>query len=459
MLSNTSKNASKKRPSGFTRLALLCVLFTAASWSTSRQSRAEDPTWLPAAVADVVATDDVSLSLESLTRTVVVGNVVHYKAVVRLGAGPYDTIGLHRVVQENALHHPVASEHGVMLLHGDSSSFETSFLLTSHSGAVPVGQALAVYLAQNGVDVWGVDRRWTFVPDSATDFSTLATMGFAQAISDTRIALALARRSRWRSGSGLGKMILGGWSRGGEISYAVANDEAVRPFLRRHVKGLMPIDVPIRYAPADADFRAAVCASYASSKALYDAGAYEDSAGAGAKFAASLDVTAPAAPSPLIPGLTNHQALLVLITQSFVLANPVPWFHFGAGTFSGGLPTGLQYTNFDYIRAWFENLPSFQARLETLDGFALVCETPNLPFDDNLGLITVPTLALGAAGGFGVAGSYSPTLLGSTDVTTQVISLHPPGDVTLDFGHADLMYADNAAALAWAPLLTWILAH
>jgi hypothetical protein len=255
-------------------------------------------------------------------------------------------------------------------------------------------------------------------------------------------------------------MILGGWSRGGEISYAVANDEAVRPLWQRHVNGLLPIDVPIRYAPEDTANRAAVCASYTASKTQYDAGFYEDNTGVTANLLASLDISAPSAPSPLLPGLTNHQAVLVLLTQSFVLSNPVPWFHFTAGTFDGsGIPNGLQYTNFTYVRSWFENAPPFQARLETLDGYALVCESPSLPYDDNLGLVTVPTLYMGAAGGFGVAGIYSTTLLGSTDVTTQVIRLHPVGDEAVDFGHADLMYADNAATLAWSPILSWILAH
>jgi hypothetical protein len=415
--------------------------------------------WLHGAAAEHAHSEHTRIAIESVTRTPIVGDVVHYAAVVRVGDGPYDKFGLHRVIREPIAHHPIAAEHGVMLLHGDVSTFETAFLLTAHSGAVPTSLALSVYLAQNGIDVWGVDRRWSLLPDNETDFSSLANQGFAVAIADTRTALALARASRALTGSGGGKMTLAGWSRGGEIAYAVANDEAVRPAPLRHVKALMPIDVPIRYAPGDTAFRAAVCNSYAQSKLQYDAGFYSDDAGAGAKGAASLDIIDPNGPSPIIPGLTNHQVVLVLMTQSYVLSDPVPWFHFGAGVFASGLPTDLQYTTYLYMRSWFEHAPAHQARLETLDGFALVCESPSLPFDDNLGLVTVPTFFMGAAGGFGSAGLYSTTLLGSSDVQTQVISLHPPADVTLDFGHADLVYANNAPTLVWQPLLSWIVTH
>jgi hypothetical protein len=380
--------------------------------------------------------------------------------VVRLGNGPYDKIGLHRVVREPQAHKPLPDAPGVMFLHGDASSFKTAFLLTAHSNAVPASHAMAIYLAQQGIDVWGVDRRWTFVPADAVDFSPLANMGFAMAIADTRVALGLARVARRLTGSGFGKMMLGGWSRGGEISYAVANDEATRPPGLRHVKALLPIDVPIRYAPGDAAWRQAVCNSYTTGKAQYDAGLYAESTGLAAGLAASLDSTAPLDPSPIIPGLNNHQVVLLLMTQSYVLADPVPWFHFAAGTFDGvGLPTGLQYSTYEYVRAWFENMPAHQARLETLDGYALVCESPNLPFDDNLGAVTVPTFYLGAGGGFGVAGLYSPTLLGSSDVTTSLVELHPISERHLDFGHADLVYGNNAPVLVWQPIASWILTH
>ncbi len=449
----TSHGSFGPRRPGSAVLSLLSVMLVPPLVEASERHM-ED------AIQEMRAGDFPAVQLESVTRTPVVGDVVHYEAVVRLGAGPYDKIGLHRVVRETQPRSPIHTQHSVMLLHGDVSTFETSFLLTAHSNAVPAGHAVAAYLAQHGVDVWGVDRRWTFVPDAAVDFTPLANMGFAVAVDDTRTAMAIARRVRHRTGSGPGRLTLGGWSRGAEISYAVANDEAVRPPIQRHVKALMPVDVPIRYAPEDQAWRQAVCNSYNNSKLQYDAGAYADSSGALAKTAATLDVSMPAGPSPIIPGLTNHQVVLVLLTQSYVLADPVPWFHFAAGTFDMfGLPNGLQYSNYEYIRTWFLQAPAHQARLETLDGYALVCESPALPFDDNLHLVTVPTFYLGAAGGFSIGGLYGPTLLGSSDVTTHVVQLHPDTDKLVDFGHADLMYAGNAPALAWQRLLSFIYTH
>jgi hypothetical protein len=68
-------------------------------------------------------------------------------------------------------------------------------------------------------------------------------------------------------------------------------------------------------------------------------------------------------------------------------------------------------------------------------------------------------LYIGAGGGFGEYGVYTTTLLGSTDVTSLIVSKVPATQRLIDYGHADLFLANDAEELVWAPMLEWIQAH
>jgi hypothetical protein len=71
----------------------------------------------------------------------------------------------------------------------------------------------------------------------------------------------------------------------------------------------------------------------------------------------------------------------------------------------------------------------------------------------------VPILNLSPAGGFGELSKYTTTLLGSTDITHVIPSLHPPEEAVMDLGHVDLFMANKAPTLVWQPILDWILGH
>jgi len=141
---------------------------------------------------------------------------------------------------------------------------------------------------------------------------------------------------------------------------------------------------------------------------------------------------------------------------------PVPFYHHCAGTFDEfGLPTGLQFTNSDYILDFAFAVPSFQSLSDTIEGDALWCSDAT-PYDDHLGEITIPVFYVGAAGGFGEYGVYSTTLLGSynnNNVDTLIVELYPPGAEAFDYGHIDLLFADNAKSLVWKPIYKWIKSH
>jgi hypothetical protein len=89
----------------------------------------------------------------------------------------------------------------------------------------------------------------------------------------------------------------------------------------------------------------------------------------------------------------------------------------------------------------------------------IVCDEEDSPLDDFLSEVTVPMFYIGAAGGFGAFGEHTTTLTGSADVTTLVVSLEPPAQQPIDFGHSDIFQADNALQLVWKSLLKWLKDH
>ena len=387
-----------------------------------------------------------SQALSSVERRVLAPNVAEYSFTVRVGSGPYDEIGVHRVVKETAPSVPVRSSRAVFLAHGDIWSFRGAFL----TGA----KTLPVFLAEKGVDVWGIDFRWTRVPAGVTDFSFLQNWGIAQDARDLGVALGVARVTRALTGSGLGKIHLLGWSRGGQISYVYLNGESQLPRALRQVKGFIPVDI---FFKTDVEeLRQASCDRLAAAQS----GPPQSENGILFQTLGTLAVVAPNDPSPipLFAGLTNRQAALFPGSLTFQILQPVPFYHFVGGTFdANNLPSGLLYTDpavfFTFEAAASPNEPSKLVN----DGEEITCDQTDVPYDDHLEDVTVPVLYVGAGGGFGEFGVYSTTLLGSTDVTTRIV--HTASPRVVDFGHADLFLANDAQALVWQPILDWIKAH
>jgi hypothetical protein len=324
---------------------------------------------------------------------------------------------------------------------------------------VEPGHDLAVYLAKRGIDVWGLDRRWTTAPATGADFSDFADMDFATGVADVRRALLFSRASRALTGSGSGRLVLGGFSSGGHLAYAYAEEESQRPTAQRHVKGLVPIDIYARIAPEDEALRQRACASRDEGRALVAAGLVDSDNSAFFQPLGALAASDPDAPSPLFEGYTNESALFTMVAQTYFFYGVTPDYHLVAGVLTDGAPTALRYSSKSVIADWLAYAPPHQAFVEGVDGDALWCGEAPLPIADHLADIQVPLFYLGAAGGFGDYGLYTTTLVGSSDVTTHVVRRLAADRELEDFGHADLLYADDAPALAWKPLAAWLLSH
>ena len=266
------------------------------------------------------ATSESALSV-SFQREHVTADIYHYVARIGVGSGPNAAIRVHRIVRELAPFVPRPTHHAAMLLHGDFSTFVTNFAPTLGTPASSA-PGLAPYLAAHDIDVWGVDRRWT-LPEANDSIADFATMGLVQELDDTRAALVLARAVRTAGGAGADRIALIGFSHGAELAYAYAASEGARPAALRNVGALVAFDFYGDFGPDAADIKAATCAVAPQEYELVAEGV-TDSPNDFFVTAGQLAASAPNDPSPLLPDLTNRQAMWLLVGQTYQFAPFAP---------------------------------------------------------------------------------------------------------------------------------------
>ena len=398
-----------------------------------------------------------------------VPGIAHYSALVQMGPGEHDRVRLHRVVRENSPWVPKASPKGVMLRHGDSLNFVVSWLWPGPNG--DYASSFAVYLAQKGFDVWGLDARWSVVPEGAIDPADptsddfMATWDLELDAEDAHDALGIARVIRALTGSGTSKMKYLGWSRGAQTGYVLAQQEALMPARQRHMNGVAFLDVPFKAAPDQPELAAALCAFSDQIEAAMAAGSYADTTGLTIRLVGNLAVSDPNGPSPLVPGFSNMQTAMALggATWRFFRTAPlpdgvayVPWYHLVGAEFSEtGVPLDLLFTDETVFANTAANVSPYEAWGTMLQGDRVVCA--DTPLDDHLAAVTIPAFNVGANGGFGPVDDYGFNLLGSTDKTNIDITI--TGDVFNDFGHDDVVRSPLAKALWWDAFAAWLTAH
>jgi len=391
----------------------------------------------------------------TMERTVLHDDIAHYRCKVRVGPGPFDVIQLHRVVREQHPYWPVRTVDSIFMLTGAPNTFEMIFMEPLISSVPRWDQSIAVFLAKNGIDVWGMDYAWALVPPETTDFTFMNDWTVETDAQHAQIGLSMARWIRTSTGQGHGRLHLLGFSWGGPVAYAVAGDETQKPPGHRNVKGLIQADTLMKWD--NEEYRLSSCGAANGLQALLDAGVYHDSSGAFPKQAADLAKSDPSGESPFAPPLTNFQFILLLGISP---QPPPPGWHFVGGYLdSSGVPTGLRFTDpglwVDMLRA----VPPFMPNKALWELNAASCGEVDVAIDAHLGEIRVPILFAGAAGGFGPYGYYTTSLTASQDITKFTVQLLPDDEQAYDFGHADLFSASSAEALVWKPILDWIVAH
>jgi len=397
--------------------------------------------------------DAARSEIVGVQRTVLDEDVVHYTFDVDLGPDEFDMIRLHRVVRERRPGQPVATTDAVFMLPGAPNYFEAIFMAPSISDAIPWDHSIVATLAKNDVDVWGMDYAWALVPLQTTDFGFMQDWGLERDIDYAEQALAAVRSIRVATGQGKPRLHVLGFSYGVPIAYAIAGNETQRPPGQRLVKGIIAVDYDLKVG--DETQRLDSCNSAANGQARVDAGDFRNDDGTFLMLVGQLAKFWPDDPTPLPPfaGLTNWQTALLL----GAIDNPL--WHFVAGEFNEySIPTGLSFTEPELWVDLLMSIPPYVPRQTFIDLNTARCDEVDVPFDDHLGDVAVPILAVGAAGG-AAPQPYTPSLTASRDVEQFTVQFLTYDLHFLDFGHADLAFANDAEALVWQPILDWILDH
>ncbi len=386
-------------------------------------------------------------------RQVVVGDIVHYSFRVPVGSGPYDEIGIHRVIREPHSGHPLRTKKTAFLFHGGGKDFVGNFMPGVLSAHVPDGFGMAVYLAQGNVDVWGIDASSTLVPWQGEEVPFMETWGMDRHLADLKTALEIARVARFLGGNGYRPMILSAYSSGVPLGYALLGEETQLPPADRKVSAFIPLEFGMKSDNPTVQQNS--CNGIASAEGLMAMGIY-----GAANILPIIGIPArdnPEGPSSILEGFTNLQAVLCL--QTWAINAPLT-AHFAAGVFDeGGIATGLQYMTIPSNLDFLCYSPDYDQPVAYGRDIGLLgCPTAEAPWDDHMGEIEVPLLGIVAAGGYGVDFNDFD-LVASTDKTWRVVSLHPPEEVLLDYGHIDPFNAENAQELVWQPMLHWIRTH
>ena len=388
----------------------------------------------------------------TVAREIVTADIAHYTYGVRTGPGKYDRIRVHRVVRETRPGQPIKAAKNLFFQHGDCKDFMGMCLPGLLSPAPARDFGFAVFLAKNGVDVWGIDQSWTLVPETETDFTFMAGWDVGHAMQDLRLGITIARAIRFATGSGPGPMILSGYSSGVYSTVALLNDETRLPPVLRQVDGYIPVDCPIK--SNDPAVQQAFITDLALEDGLLAAGQY----GAFIPFRmlGQLARSAPDDDSPLVPGFTNLQIALYF-SFSPDATPPFP-YHYWAGILDpDGMPTGPRFVDREVWLNFLETAIVWQPVRFFRDYDILISNVSDSPYDDHLGQVRVPVLEVASGGGFGGRTAYGVSLLGSTDVQHLIASVGPP--IESDFAHIDLFTTTMAQELFWRPVLDWITDH
>lgn len=408
-------------------------------------------------VLDNLAPSEASLQqlyFSDEIRHKVVGNIVHYKFKVRVGPGPYDVVGIHRVVRESQPYEPLPTRGNIFMVHGIIQDFEDIYFYAGVDEPTK-DTSLPIYLASKGIDVWGIDLAWTLVPEETSDFEFMRDWDIEREVDHLLAAMSVARHIRKITGQGNDRMNLFGFSYSGIITYAAAGRESQQPYNERDIGSIIPVENGLNVE--DEHRKQLACDNVEKHYQLIESGNLYTSNN-GLRLLYQLATNDPEGTSPLPPysHLTNYQAALqASMASSF-------WHFVGVDFNMDDIPVGLLYSDPD---RWIDLLggsppyTTYMPRLLSAEVAKVRCGM-EVSFDDYLADISIPILYIGAGGAYGEEEGYWTTkLTSSDDITIYEVSLQPESNRDIDFGHADLFIANDASKLMWKQLKQWLYKH
>jgi hypothetical protein len=392
------------------------------------------------------------LFVSDFERQPIARNIVHYKCRVRVGAGERNVIGIHRVVKEKAPCVPIKTSDVFFYQHGDAKDFEGMMLPGTRGSNTPIDFGLAVFLAENNIDVWGIDQAWTLVPEGTTNFAFMKDWGMQKIVNDLKLAVAVARATRLLTGQGASQVVLSGYSSGVPPTVALLNEETQMPHALRQVRGYVPVDCAIRIY--DSPLRDAFWAESQATQANHNAGQYQvDIPFRTVGRPARND---PDGPSPIIPGSTNLQAALIIVAGP---AAPPATYHYFSGVLDAdGTPTALRLTTLPRCLDFLIAGTPYESGLFIAEYEAMLVGIGGFQFNNHFSQITVPVFNIAAKGGIGDLTEQGLSLLGSKDIQKHMVAIPDP-NINAEFGHVDLFSATVAPVKVWQPILNWLKTH
>ena len=382
--------------------------------------------------------------LLEMTREEISNGIVHYKFDVRMGEGEFDVVTLHRVVQERIPYHPMKTKGDIFMVHGASQNFTDIFHV---AGAAEINETTSApfYLASQNIDVWGIDLAWTNVPIETADFGFMEGWGLEKDIDHTLMGMFIARIIRGITGQSFKKMNLMGFSYGVGVAYGAAGRETQMFHILKNVKGIIPVDSQLK--SDDMEYQNGKCMEAGNFWDQIAMGNYAWPQGVGF-IGLGQAVLADPEGTTLNPPLTNIQFLSAIASD-----------HSNGSHFLGGTPFELNYTDpYRFARLAADLSGPYMPNQTVYEFIGSGCPSIDVSFDDHLMDIDVPILHISAEGGSGTLGDYTSTLTQTSDYTWLNID-DPTVDPELDFGHADLWMAYQAAEWVWEPLRNWLYQH
>lgn len=124
------------------------------------------------------------------------------------------------------------------------------------------------------------------------------------------------------------------------------------------------------------------------------------------------------------------------------------------------MPAGFAYSNEERFISFARSVSPYEPTRMLKETSEVACDAGlSGPFDRHLGSVQIPILAVGARGGFDASAFSTLSFLASRDVERLYIALKPDKAQGLDFGHWDLLNANNAQSLVWSAIDRWLTAH